>query len=51
MQSELNTRPAPILNRMMKPNPPIAFLHILHSVKPLTESDNHVARLCERELF
>ncbi|KAL3707208.1 hypothetical protein TMatcc_005185 [Talaromyces marneffei ATCC 18224] len=51
MQFDLNTGPTPILNRMMKPNPPITFLHILHLIKALTEPDDYVARLSESELL
>lgn len=50
MESDLNTRPAPVLNSVMEADWP-GFLHVLDAIKPLQESHHNITRLRQRELF
>lgn len=51
MQPHLHARPAPILNRMVQSDPPIALLHVLYLVEALTHADDDVACFGEGELL
>ena len=42
MESDLNPRPAPVLNGVMQANWP-GFLHVLHAIKHLQESHHNIA--------
>ena len=51
VQPNLNTRSTPVLNGVMKPDLPIALLHVLNTIILLTEASNDVANLRECKLF